>query len=258
MQDIITLKVLSAVSENGFSLDELVFQTRELFNKEGLSGFVGLILRLTDERVCMQMVQGKSVHGQPACCSELRYEYQGSLSRQFRTSVGTVMIQWRRLRCCNCGHTNIPLRDFLGLDRYQSKTSELEKMVTEIVSEQSYQAQIAETCNPENQAQLITSVIPQTAAESDADAVEEVLNDLTANDLMPDELLVDTAYAGDNNVQLAEENGVELVGPVAGCSTQDDEQLTIDDFNIDDKSEEVACCPTGHKPESSEQNSRRY
>ena len=62
MQDIITLKVLSAVSENGFSLDELVFQMRELFDKEGLPGFVGLILRLTDERICLQMVQGKSVH----------------------------------------------------------------------------------------------------------------------------------------------------------------------------------------------------
>lgn len=137
MQDIITLKVLSAVSENGFSLDELVFQTRKLFEKEGLPGFIGLILRLTDEKICMQMVQSKSVYSQP-CCSEPRYEYQGSLSRRFRTSVGTVAIKWRRLRCCNCGQTTIPLRDFLGLDRYQSKTSELEKTVTEIVSEQSY------------------------------------------------------------------------------------------------------------------------
>jgi len=137
MQDIITLKVLSAVSENGFSLDELVFQTRELFDKEGLPGFIGLILRLTDEKICMQMVQGKSEYSQP-CCSEPRYEYQGSLSRRFRTSVGIVAINWRRLRCCNCGRTNIPLRDFLGIDLYQSKTLELEKMVTEIVSEQSY------------------------------------------------------------------------------------------------------------------------
>jgi hypothetical protein len=32
----------------------------------------------------------------------------------------------------------IPLREFLGLARYQSKTSELEKVVTEVVSEQSY------------------------------------------------------------------------------------------------------------------------
>lgn len=138
MQDIITLKVLSTISENGFSLDELVFQTRELFEKEGLAGFVGLILRLADEKICMQIVQGKPVYNQVACCSEARYEYQGSLSRRFRTSVGTVAIKWRRLRCCNCGRTSIPLRDFLGLDRYKSKTSELEKMVTEIVSEQSY------------------------------------------------------------------------------------------------------------------------
>jgi hypothetical protein len=32
----------------------------------------------------------------------------------------------------------VPLREFLGVDRYQSKTLELEKLVTEIVSEQSY------------------------------------------------------------------------------------------------------------------------
>jgi hypothetical protein len=138
MQNIITIKVLSAVSENGFSLDELVFKTRELFAEKGLPGFVGLILRLTDEVVCRKMVQGKSKRDRPACCSNPRYEYQGSLDRQFRTSVGTVAIQWRRLRCCNCGRTNIPLRDFLGIDHYQSKTPELEKMVAEIVSEQSY------------------------------------------------------------------------------------------------------------------------
>ena len=52
-----------------------------------------------------------------------------------------------------------------------------------------YQAQIAETCNRQNEVQLITSVIAQTAAEPDANAVEKVLDDLTANDLAPDELL---------------------------------------------------------------------
>jgi hypothetical protein len=138
MQDIITLKVLSTVSENGFSLDELVFQLRELFEKEGLPGFVGLILRLTDEMVCKNMVEGRSKHNPSECCSSPRYEYQGSLNRQFRTSVGAVKIQWRRLRCSNCGSTNIPLSDFLGLQLYQSKTSELEKMVTEVVSEKSF------------------------------------------------------------------------------------------------------------------------
>ena len=65
MQNIITLEVLSAVSENGFSLDELVFQTRELFETQGLAGFVSLLLRLTDERICMGIVQGEAI-GRPS------------------------------------------------------------------------------------------------------------------------------------------------------------------------------------------------
>jgi len=101
--------------------------------------------------------------------------------------------------------------------------------------------------------------IPQTAAEADANAVEEVLQDLTANDLVPDELLVDTHYTSDDNVQLAEQQGVELVGPVPpGSSKTKDgeyEQLNIDDFNVDETTEEVFCCPAGHKPQSSEHNS---
>ena len=57
MQNIITLEVLSATSEKSFSLDELVFRTKKLFETEGLAGFVGLILGLTDERICTNMVQ---------------------------------------------------------------------------------------------------------------------------------------------------------------------------------------------------------
>jgi len=121
-----------------------------------------------------------------------------------------------------------------------------------------YQAQIAETCNPENDVQIITSAIPQTAAEPDANAVEEVLEDLQANDLVPDSMLVDTGYTGDDNVQLAEEKGVELVGPVPSGSSKakadEYEQLNIDDFDVDDATEEVIRCPAGHKPQSSEHN----
>jgi len=117
-----------------------------------------------------------------------------------------------------------------------------------------YQVQLSETCNEENEAQLITSALVQTACQADAHAVEEVLDDLSAHGLSPEQMLADSAYAGDDNVQLAEEQGVELVGPVAGCSTQDNEELTIDDFNVDETTEEVVCCPAGHKPETSEHN----
>jgi len=123
---------------------------------------------------------------------------------------------------------------------------------------QGYQVQIAETCNPENDVQIITAALGQTASESDAYAVEPVLEDLFANDLVPDEMLVDTGYTGDDNVQRAEEYGVELVGPVPTGSSQakDDEyvQLNIDDFNVTDETEEVVYCPAGHQPQSSEHN----
>jgi hypothetical protein len=121
-----------------------------------------------------------------------------------------------------------------------------------------YQAQISETCNPDNDVQIITCVIPQTAAEADANAVGEILEDLQTNELVPKEMLVDTGYTGDDNVQLAEEKGVELVGPVPSGSSKskDDEyeQLNIDDFNVDEATEEIVCCPAGHKPQSSEHN----
>ncbi len=116
-----------------------------------------------------------------------------------------------------------------------------------------YQAQISETCDPDNEVQLVTSVLPQTAAEADAQAVEPVLNDLEQSSLMPQELLVDTAYASDDNVQKAESRGVELVGPVPGSGgSASDQELTIDDFNIDESTEQVVCCPAGHEPVSSE------
>jgi hypothetical protein len=123
---------------------------------------------------------------------------------------------------------------------------------------QGYQVQIAETCNLENDVQIITAALPQTASESDAYAVEPVLEHLFANNLGPDELLTDTGYTGNENVQLAEEYGVELVGPVptGSSKSKDDDyaQLTIDDFVVDDDTEEVVCCPAGHQPHSTEHN----
>ena len=123
-----------------------------------------------------------------------------------------------------------------------------------------YQAQISETCHPDNEVQLITCAIPQTAAEPDAGSVEEVLDDLEGNSLLPGEMFSDTLYNSDENVQLAEERGVELVGPVPSGSAKSKgsdeyERLNIDDFDADEATEEVVCCPAGHAPESSEHNS---
>ena len=40
MQDILYLEILGCVSDKGFSLDELVLKTKELFAQEGMAGLV--------------------------------------------------------------------------------------------------------------------------------------------------------------------------------------------------------------------------
>lgn len=112
-----------------------------------------------------------------------------------------------------------------------------------------YQAQIAETCHPDNEAQLITCVLPQTAAVTDEKALVPVLEDLQGSGLLPEELLVDTLYPSDENCQQAEAMGVELVGPVPGAApVQRPDDLTIDDFVVDEATECVTCCPDGQAP----------
>jgi hypothetical protein len=66
------------------------------------------------------------------------------------------------------------------------------------------QVQLAETCSPDNEVQLITCAVPQTAAVPDEEAVAPVLQDLQASRLLPKEMLTDTHYPRDENVQRAE------------------------------------------------------
>jgi hypothetical protein len=115
-----------------------------------------------------------------------------------------------------------------------------------------YQVQIAETCHPDNEVQLITSALAQTATEVDAEAVAPVLEDLQASGLLPEQMLGDTQYTSDENVQRAESYGVELVGPVPGAEPEAPiDELGIDDFVIDETTERVICCPDGHEPVAS-------
>jgi hypothetical protein len=80
-----------------------------------------------------------------------------------------------------------------------------------------------------------------------------VLDELTESELLPEQMLVDTLYAGDENVQLAQAHGVELVGPTPSGSVESKpvDPLNIDDFAMDETTEEVICCPAGHTPQSS-------
>ena len=119
---------------------------------------------------------------------------------------------------------------------------------------QGYQAQIVETCGDENDVQLILEVLPQTAADPDAGALEPLLDRLEQKDRLPETMLTDTLYGGDDNVQMAAGKGVELVSPVAGpepaAPSSDNalSPLTIDDFAMDERTGKVTACPAGRVP----------
>jgi hypothetical protein len=114
-----------------------------------------------------------------------------------------------------------------------------------------YKLQISETCNVDNDVQLITGVLPQTAAEQDANAMQPMLEKLQEQQRLPEELLADTAFGGDDNVQAAAGLGVEVVSPVAGvvpATESEPAQLTVDDFAHDERTGKVGACPTGRVP----------
>lgn len=114
-----------------------------------------------------------------------------------------------------------------------------------------HQAQIAETCSEENDVQLITGVETEPAHTSDQDAVEPMLDQLETHDRKPEIMYADTGYGSDDNVAHAENRGVDLQSPVPGAPKQNPDDLTLDDFVVDEETQTVERCPNGHEPVSS-------
>src|SRR3954471_20781361 len=112
-----------------------------------------------------------------------------------------------------------------------------------------YQVQLAETCAPSNEVQLITAALPQTACEPDAAAVVPMLDQRERAARLPEEMLADTLYTSDENVQEAAARGVDLIGPVPGRAPElGPEALTVDDFASDERTGTIHACPAGHQP----------
>ena len=114
-----------------------------------------------------------------------------------------------------------------------------------------YQAQIAETCSESNEQQLITAIDVEPAHCSDQNALEPMLDQLDTNDHMPEILYADTHYGSDANTVAAGEHRVDLQSPVSGSTLGNEDDLTLDDFVIDEETETVSRCPNGCEPASS-------
>ena len=114
-----------------------------------------------------------------------------------------------------------------------------------------YDVQVAETCDEDNEVEVITHVEVTDACASDTDATVPTLEALAARDLAPEELVADTTYGSGDNAVEAERLGTELISPVSGHAPAVEEEtdegaLTAADFHLDPRPEEPAVCPAGH------------
>lgn len=138
MQHHITSSLLVCLSENGFSLDELVIRLKALFEEKAYGEILRQILMLVEELLKVRVMQGQETP--VACeCGCARLVLNGGQARVFRTSLGDVTLdRTARVKCAGCGKTFALLLRFLGIDKHQSKTHELEKLVLEAVAGDTY------------------------------------------------------------------------------------------------------------------------
>ena len=112
-----------------------------------------------------------------------------------------------------------------------------------------YQIQLSETCSDENEVQLIVGAIPETAVAYDGDALAPMLEQLQEQGWLPEELLADTAYGSDANMQLADAMKVDLIAPTCGRAPQASaDEMTLDDFAHHEETGAVEACPQSHEP----------
>jgi len=110
-----------------------------------------------------------------------------------------------------------------------------------------YQVQVMETYSPDKtQPDLITHVSVEAAHKSDANALLPAVEDTRERNLAPTELLADSLYGGDENIETAKEMGVEVIAPAMG--TREQSIITLADFQFSE-TDETTLCPAGYPPQ---------
>jgi len=75
-----------------------------------------------------------------------------------------------------------------------------------------------------------------------------MIEQLEAHDRKPEILYADGQYSSDANAVHAAQRGVDLQSPVTKVSQRLPDDLTIDDFVVDEKTQTVERCPNGQEP----------
>jgi hypothetical protein len=118
-----------------------------------------------------------------------------------------------------------------------------------------YEVQVAETCDPANQTQIITHVEVTPSSGSDAAVPVPLVEELAQRGIQPEELTADTTFGSGRNAFELACLGTELVSPVPGTAPEPipepegggEPPLTAADFRIDASEEQASVCPAGHQ-----------
>ena len=142
MQGKISMDLSICQAGTGFSLDELVEKLADVFERKAFSELLKMILQLVQDVLMHRILNGKSEAMK--CCPAGHLQLNGGTTRRIRTSLGEFKMIFFRVRCSHCGKTFSPLQRFIHLERYQTKTNELEKLVIEAASETNYRRAVRE------------------------------------------------------------------------------------------------------------------
>lgn len=108
-----------------------------------------------------------------------------------------------------------------------------------------YQMQVMESYSEDrSQPNLITHIKVEAANESDATALLPAIEDAAKRELAPTELLADTLYGSDDNVEKAKELGITVIAPVMGAK---ESATALADFTFSD-SDRITACPELQTP----------
>ena len=114
---------------------------------------------------------------------------------------------------------------------------------------QGYQVQVAETYSAteqDDQCPLLTYVEVESADKHDARALLPALDDLEERDMAPAQILADSLYGSDDNLErAARDHGVDVVSPVMPGNKK---KIPLADFTLDEQGK-ILACPHGIEPD---------
>ena len=140
MQYNITTSLIVSLSENGFGLDELIYRMEELANKKAFPQLLKAIVLLVDENLRLKVMLKQPLPEKCGCtCEHPDLILDGGMPRKIRTRLGIVELpRITRVKCKHCGKTFVPMALMCGLEKHQTMSNELARLVLEQCAQESY------------------------------------------------------------------------------------------------------------------------